>query len=123
MSLEDEYQNLNGDIDTKVIRRYLSGGYHLSAGEALGLCEEIDDQAAEIAALRARLAEGEELLAQSVAIYDRQRAALEAIANIGGNLSDEAIQAVGGVNDARALALKVIYARRIAQAGLGEIET
>jgi hypothetical protein len=44
--------------------------------------------------------------------------ALKAIANISGNLSDEAIQKVGGINDARALALKVVHARSIARAAI-----
>lgn len=42
-------------------------------------------------------------------------ATLQTIASIGGNLSDEAIQRVGGVNDARALALKVVQVRKIAR--------
>jgi hypothetical protein len=46
------------------------------------------------------------------------RAALQSIANIRGNLSDEVIQRVGGVNDARSLALSVVHARQIAREAL-----
>jgi hypothetical protein len=49
---------------------------------------------------------------------ERLTTALQSIAAIGGNLSDEAIQKVGGINDARALALKVVHARQIARAAL-----
>lgn len=51
---------------------------------------------------------------------DGLRAALEQIAGVAGNLSDEQVQRVGGINDARALALQVVHARRIARTALGE---
>lgn len=46
------------------------------------------------------------------------RAVLRQIADVAGNLSDEVIQRIGGINDAHALALKVVYARQIARAAL-----
>lgn len=44
--------------------------------------------------------------------------ALRAVAMVAGNLSDEAVEAVGGVNDARSRALMVVSARAIARAAL-----
>lgn len=49
---------------------------------------------------------------------DKMRAALEAITNIAGNLSDEVVEAVGGINDARSRALMVVAARQIAKDAL-----
>ena len=49
---------------------------------------------------------------------DRMRAALEAVTHIAGNLTDEAVEAVGGVNDARSRALMVVTARQIAKNAL-----
>ena len=51
-------------------------------------------------------------------------AALRAIDRIAGNLSDERIEAVGGVNDGKQRALWVIEARRIAHdvIALSELE-
>jgi hypothetical protein len=43
------------------------------------------------------------------------RQALQQIAGIAGNLSDEAVQKVGGINDARRWALAVVHARQIAR--------
>ena len=54
---------------------------------------------------------------------DRLRAALEAIVNIAGNLSDERVESVNGVNDARSRALMVICARQIAQNALAKGES
>lgn len=54
---------------------------------------------------------------------DRMRAALEAITRIAGNLSDEAVENVNGVNDARSRALMVVTARQIALNALAEKES
>ena len=53
---------------------------------------------------------------------DRLRAALEAIVNIAGNLSDATVENVNGVNDARSRASMVITARQIAQNALAKGE-
>ena len=53
---------------------------------------------------------------------DRLRAALEAIVNIAGNLSDERVENVNGINDARSRALMVVTARQIAQNALAKGE-
>ena len=53
---------------------------------------------------------------------DRLRAALEAIVNIAGNLSDERVESVNGVNDARSRASMVVTARQIAQNALAKGE-
>lgn len=62
-----------------------------------------------------------ELLASAPALLaerDRLREALTAISNIAGNLSDDALDAIGGVNDGRDRAIKLIAARQIARAAL-----
>lgn len=59
---------------------------------------------------------------QAVSRADALLVALKNIAGIGGNLSDEAIQRVGGVNDARALAIKVVQARTLARAAIDAAE-
>ena len=55
--------------------------------------------------------------------YERYKAALEAITGIAGNLTDEAVEAVGGVNDARSRALMVVTARQIAKNALAQKES
>lgn len=47
--------------------------------------------------------------------------ALRAVTNVAGNLTDEAVEAVGGINDARSRALMVVNARQIARAALEQI--
>lgn len=54
--------------------------------------------------------------------HSRYKAALEAIANIAGNLTDEAVEAVGGVNDGKSRALMVVAARQIAKNALSKGE-
>lgn len=43
MSIEDDYENLNGEIDVPIIRQYVNAGYHLSGGEVIGLLQEIEE--------------------------------------------------------------------------------
>lgn len=60
------------------------------------------------------------LTCEAVNNHHCYKAALEAITRIAGNLTDEAVEAVGGINDARSRALMVITARQIAQNALAE---
>lgn len=64
-----------------------------------------------------------QFIVDAVNNHDRYKAALEAITNIAGNLTDEAVEAVGGVNDARSRALMVITARQIAKNALANKES
>lgn len=59
-------------------------------------------------------------IVRAVNNHERYKAALEAITRIAGNLTDEAVEAVGGVNDARSRALMVVVARQIANKALTE---
>lgn len=49
---------------------------------------------------------------------DRLRAALDSITKLGGNLSDERLLAIGGVNDGRSRANMYVFARQIARIAL-----
>ncbi len=57
---------------------------------------------------------------QRINAHDGLVAALEHITHIAGNMSDEAIQRVGGVNDARRWALAIVQARQIAADALAK---
>lgn len=65
----------------------------------------------------------QDLIVNAVNHHHKYKAALEAITRIAGNLTDEAVESVGGVNDARSRALMVITARQIAQNALAEKES
>lgn len=70
-----------------------------------------DDEAAARIIVRALNADNE---------ADKLRAALEAITGIAGNLTDEAVEAVGGVNEGKSRALMVVAARQIAKNALSK---
>lgn len=53
MSIETDYENLNGEVDIVIIRQYVNAGYHLSDGAVMGLCEEIEELQGEQDALLA----------------------------------------------------------------------
>jgi hypothetical protein len=50
---------------------------------------------------------------------DRYKAALESITKVAGNLSDEMVESIGGVNDGKSRALMVVIARKTALEALG----
>lgn len=86
-----------------------------------GIIERAGKARGELAAKLQVPATWPEIINAVSALYskaDRLSAALEAVTRIAGNLTDEAVEAVGGVNDARSRALMVVAARQIAMNAL-----
>lgn len=88
--------------------RYKILDYHKPDGQQIATADGEDEARTIVRALNAYSA------------TDKMRAALEAITRIAGNLSDEQVENVNGVNDARSRALMVTTARQIAQNALAE---
>lgn len=77
--------------------------------------EQLDIVTAQLAGMTARVAELEGTI-ESVKSY------LKDITRIAGNLPDETVEAIGGVNDGKSRALMVVYARKFARQALKTLE-
>ena len=67
--------------------------------------------------------ENARLIVRAVNNHKAFEDALRAIVGIAGNLTDEAVESVAGINDARSRALMVTAARKIARAALASIDS